>query len=42
MNTNMNMDETEDEEVKKNCFGMKHYTETSDSSDSDSDDDEMR
>ncbi len=37
MSTNMNMDETEDEEVKENCFGMKQYTETSES-DSDSDD----
>jgi len=39
MNTSMNMDETEDEEVKENCFGMKQYTETSES-DSDSDDEE--
>ncbi len=24
------MDETEDEEVKRNCFGMKHYESSSD------------
>jgi hypothetical protein len=32
----MNMDDTEDEEVKKNCFGKMHYTETSEE-DEDSD-----
>lgn len=26
----MTMDDTEDEEVKRNCFGKMHYTETSD------------
>ena len=30
INSNMNMDETEDEEVKRNCFGMKHYETSSD------------
>lgn len=33
---NMNMDDTEDEEVKRNCFGKMHYTETSEE-DEDSD-----
>lgn len=28
--TGMNMDETEDEEVKRNCYGMKHYESSSD------------
>jgi hypothetical protein len=32
----MNMDDTEDEEVKRNCFGKMHYTETSEE-DEDSD-----
>ena len=32
IDTNKNMDETEDEEVKRNCFGMKHYESSSDES----------
>ncbi len=32
--TGTNMDDTEDEEVKRNCFGMKHY-ETSSEEESD-------
>jgi hypothetical protein len=28
--TDTHMDETEDEEVKRNCFGMKHYESSSD------------
>ena len=34
-NATAEMDETEDEEVKRNCFGMKFYTTTSCSSDYD-------
>jgi len=33
----MNMDETEDEEVKRNCFGMKHYESSSKEEESDDD-----
>jgi hypothetical protein len=33
----MNMDETEDEEVKRNCFGMKHYESSSQDGGSDDD-----
>jgi hypothetical protein len=32
------MDETEDEEVKRNCFGMKHYESSSEDGGSDDDD----
>jgi len=39
MNT-MSMDETEDEEVKRNCFGMKHY-ESSSNEEQESDDDSV-
>ena len=30
IDTSMMMDETEDEEVKRCCFGMKHYESSSD------------
>lgn len=32
--TGINMDETEDEEVKRNCYGMKHYESSSDEGES--------
>jgi hypothetical protein len=45
INTDMNamsMDETEDEEVKRNCFGMKHYESSGSEEQEESDDDSVQ
>jgi hypothetical protein len=45
INTDMNamsMDETEDEEVKRNCFGMKHYESSGSEEQEESGDDSVQ